>query len=293
MTVRTLDHAPGLRGLYGRAALGIATGILPGRSGAAGNSLPEDVLQLEGVEIDRGRLADYNRICGFQLSDVLPATYLHNITFPLAMELMTSSEFPFPVVGMVHVDNKIEQLRPVTADERPTVRLWVEDLRPHRAGKQLDVVGEAECDGEVVWRDRSTYLRRGKTDGPKPKKSPGNGRPPAPQPEAIWTLPGDLGRQFASVSGDSNPIHMSALAAKAFGMPAAIAHGMWLKARCLAQLQSELTDAFTIEVSFKAPVVLPAKVGFASAEHEDRLAFTLYGVRKPTQHLRGSLRLAQ
>lgn len=288
MSVRTLEHAPHLGGLYRRAAKDVVLGFLPG-GGKSGSSLPEDVLQLESVEIDRDHLADYNRVCGFQLSDVLPATYLHNVTFPLAMELMTSSAFPFPVVGMVHVENTIEQVRPVTADERPTVRLWVEDLRPHRAGQQLDVVGEAEVDGEIVWRDRSVYLRRGKTEGPKPKKSPGKGVPPAPQPEAVWVLPGDTGRQFAAVSGDSNPIHMSALAAKAFGMPAAIAHGMYLKARCLSQLESELTDAFTIEVSFKAPVVLPTKVGFASATIDGKRTFTLHGTRKPTQHLRGSL----
>lgn len=288
MSVRTLDRAPDLGALYRRAGKDVVLGFLPG-GGKSGDSLPEDVLQLESVEIDRDHLADYNRVCGFQLSDVLPATYLHNVTFPLAMELMTSSAFPFPVVGMVHVENTIEQLRPVTADERPTVRLWVENLRPHRAGQQLDVVGEAEIDGEIVWRDRSVYLRRGKTEGPRPKKSPGKGQPPAPQPEAVWALGGDTGRQFAAVSGDSNPIHMSALAAKAFGMPAAIAHGMYVKARCLAQLESQLTDAFTIEVGFKAPVVLPTKVGFASAKHEDRLAFTVHGTRKPTQHLRGSL----
>ena len=49
-----------------------------------------------------------------------------------------------------------------------------------------------------------------------------------------WRLPGDLGRRYAAVSGDRNPIHLYALTAKAFGFPRQIAHGMWSKARCLA-----------------------------------------------------------
>ena len=57
---------------------------------------------------------------------------------------------------------------------------------------------------------------------------------------ARWHLPDDLGRRYASVSGDRNPIHMHALTAKAFGFPRAIAHGMWTKARCLAALEPSL-----------------------------------------------------
>ena len=56
--------------------------------------------------------------------------------------------------------------------------------------------------------------------------------------------------------------------AKPFGFPRAIAHGMWTKARCLAALR--LPDAFTAEVRFKKPILLPAKVTFGEAE--DRFA---------------------
>lgn len=286
MTVRTLDQPTDTATLYRRAA----TGALLGRFGRGSRSevLSDEQLALASVAIDRKHLAAYNHVCGFAIGDELPATYLHNLTFPLAMELMTSDTFPFPVIGMVHVENRIEQHRPVRADETPNLRVWAEGLRPHRAGTQLDLVGEAEIDGEVVWREVSTYLRRGpSSEGGK--RAPGRGRPPAPQPEAVWYLPGDLGRKFATVSGDSNPIHMSALSAKAFGMPAAIAHGMWLKARCLAQLESELPDAFSVEVAFQRPVVLPAKVGFASATIDGHRTFTLHDVRKGTPHLRGRL----
>ena len=85
---------------------------------------------------------------------------------------------------------------------------------------------------------------------------------------AHWRVPGDLGRRYAAVSGDRNPIHLHALSAKAFGFPRAIAHGMWTKARCLAALR--LPDALTAEVRFKQPILLPSTVTFGEAD--DRFA---------------------
>ena len=77
---------------------------------------------------------------------------------------------------------------------------------------------------------------------------------------------------------------MHSLSAKLFGMPGAIAHGMWLKARCLAALENLTHEPHSVQVSFKTPVVLPAKVGF-SGERE----FALHDARKGKPHLTGQL----
>src|SRR5918911_357128 len=88
----------------------------------------------------------------------------------------------------------------------------------------------------------------------------------APRAPATWRLPGDLGRRYGGVSGDLNPIHMHPLSARLFGFPTAIAHGMWVKARCLAALDGHLPDAYTVDVRFKLPMLIPAKAAFASWE---------------------------
>ena len=75
-------------------------------------------------------------------------------------------------------------------------------------------------------------------------------------------MPADICRRYGAVTGDRNPIHLHAWSAKLFGMPRPIAHGMWVKARCLAELGSALPDAFTVEVRFKLPLFLPAQVAF-------------------------------
>jgi acyl dehydratase len=268
---------------YGKIAVGAALGPVRRRP----DTLPERELRRDGIVVDRGGLAAYDRVCGFQFGDTLPATYPHVLAFPLAMELMAGGDFPFGVLGLVHVANAIEQLRPLDAGEPLDLRVWAERLDDHPRGRTVDIVAEGYVDGEVAWRDRSTYLHResggGDKNGAKERAEP-------PEPAAEWEVPGDIGRRYAAVSGDRNPIHLHGLAAKLLGQKAAIAHGMWTKARCLAALQGHLPAAFTVDVAFKLPVLLPAKVAFASWIEGDVRRFALHDARSGKPHLDGKLR---
>ena len=102
-------------------------------------------------------------------------------------------------------------------------------------------------------------------------------------------MPDDIGRRYGEVSGDRNPIHLHKLTAKMFGYPRAIAHGMWTKARCLAAFEGRLPDAFTVDVRFKMPVLLPATVGFAAAPDGAGWRFELFGARNGKPHLEGTV----
>jgi acyl dehydratase len=86
------------------------------------------------------------------------------------------------------------------------------------------------------------------------------------------------------VSGDHNPIHTSRIGARMFGFARPIAHGMWTKARCLAALEGRLPGAYTVAVSFKLPILLPARVSFSAASTGDDWKF---GVDSGRPHLAG------
>jgi acyl dehydratase len=267
---------------YGKIAAGAALGPLRRRP----DKLPERELRRDGVAVDRERLAAYDRVCGFPLSDTLPATYPHVLAFPLAMELMAAGDFPFGVLGLVHVANAIEQLRPLDAAQPLDLRVWAENLAAHRRGRTVDVVAEAGVDGEVAWRDRSTYLHR-ESGGGKRERTEHVPDPPAASAE--WRVPGDTGRRYAAVSGDRNPIHLHGVAARLLGQKTAIAHGMWTKARCLAALQGHLPGAYTAEVAFKLPLPLPATVAFASWIEDTERRFALHDARSGRPHLTGAI----
>jgi acyl dehydratase len=289
MSRRELDSPPGLLGLYARAVIGSlpGAGALP-FVGGGGGEMPDLELELPSFEIDRDRLAAYARVCGFTLRDTLPPTYPHILAFPLQMALMTDGRFPFGAVGLIHIANAITQHRPIEAGERLSLRVRATELEPHAKGQSFWVVTEARSGDELVWEGRNEELHRGGGDS-----STGRERSADPGRElgtaAEWRLPGDLGRRYAEVSGDRNPIHLYGLTAKAFGFERAIAHGMWTKARCLAALEPSLPDAFTVEARLRRPILLPATVAFAIAADGTETAFAVRDARDGTPHLDGSL----
>jgi acyl dehydratase len=237
--------------LYARAL----AGALPLPRPAA---LPDTRLDLE-AEIDPGHLARYSEVCGFGAG--VPVTYPHVLAFPLALRIMTSRSFPFGVLGLVHIENEITQHRPLSAGEPLAFEVWAEDLKPHDRGTQVTLVAAVSVEGRLVWEERSVYLHR--SGGGSSSGRRGEPSPPPPAREH-FRVPADIGRRYAAVSGDRNPIHMHPLSARLFGMPRPIAHGMWLQARCLAAL--ELPDAFTTSARFRLPVFLPATVALGTRE---------------------------
>ncbi|HSI79164.1 MAG TPA: MaoC/PaaZ C-terminal domain-containing protein [Solirubrobacterales bacterium] len=262
------DAPPSLLGLYARS---VAGSLLPGRPGL----LPTRRLALREVEVDVDHLARYARVCGYRLGSALPATYPHVLGFPLELELMSDRSFPFAVLGIVHVANRIEQLEPVRVDARPTVTVHAEGLRPHRRGTRFDLVTEVGLDGGVVWREHSTYLHPGDGDPDAPREpAPGEGAAGG-EVVASWPVPGDIGRRYAAVSGDRNPIHIHALTAKPFGFGGAIAHGMWSKARCLAALEARLPDAYEAAVEFRSPLRIPTRARFRLGQADRGYRFAL------------------
>ncbi|BAL90849.1 hypothetical protein AMIS_56290 [Actinoplanes missouriensis 431] len=288
VAVVELSSGPGTGAAYARAALG----MLPGAR--RGSALPEIEMVHRGVVVDRGHLAAYDRVCGFRLSDTLPATYPHVLAFPLAMRLMTMPEFPLPLIGLVHVANRITVSRPLSADSRLDLSVRAADLRDHPRGRRFDLVTTAAVDGAEVWREVSTYLRVTKPAaarehaGAATATTPGAATTPggARTGGALWRVPARVGGDYAAVSGDRNPIHTSRLGARLFGFPRPIAHGMWTAAHALAGLEGRLPPAYTVDVAFKQPVLLPAKPAFTATRTATGWEFALSSKRP---HLTGSV----
>ncbi|MGA8978755.1 MAG: MaoC/PaaZ C-terminal domain-containing protein, partial [Pedococcus sp.] len=214
-----------------------------------------------------------------------PHTYPHVLGFPLQVQLMADRAFPLPLPGLVHLENRITVHRQLTADDRLALTVHADDLRPHAKGTLVDLVTEVDVDGERVWEGRSTYLRRGNGDA---VAGAGEAAPPLPDgpPVGVLRLPEGLGRAYAAVSGDVNPIHLHALSAKAMGFPRAIAHGMWTAARTLASLGPASNGPSTSAVWFRKPVLLPSTVELVVDDSGDRRVAGLRSGRDPVrEHL--------
>jgi acyl dehydratase len=291
-TVRELKSVPKAPPLYGLAALPMIplASRLPFVAGST-KEIPDVELVVPEARVDAKNLAAYREITGFLAEDRLPVTYGFALAFPLHMALMTRGDFPFPAVGLVHLRNRIVQHRPIAPTETLRVAVKADPLQPHPKGRTFDVHTEFKVGGEVVWTCVSTIFKRGKGSD-----AAAGGEDPIDAVDVdldaltttTWELPEDLGRRFARVGGDINPIHLHPLTAKAFGFPRAIAHGMWTKAKALSSIEDLLPDAFAVEVRFQKPVLLPATVEFGSAKATDgRIGFAAQDAKKHVPHLRG------
>jgi acyl dehydratase len=236
------------------------------------------------VTMGRPPVTAYAGVCGFPVKDTVPLTYPHLLAFPLHLAILTDPSFPFPAVGAVHLTNSITGHRSVAVGETVTVTTRAAEVRPHPNGRTVDIVTSVDAGGRVVWESTSTYLHRGPGD---PAATVDSGPDEIPPGRVTWRLPADLGRRYAAVSGDHNPIHLYPLTAKAFGFPRQIAHGMWTKARCVAALDNRLPDAVIVRVEFKKPVFLPGTVALGADIDHDRVTFSLTRPKDGAPHLVG------
>lgn len=247
-----------------------------GRRLGPGETLP--AIEATATRLD-GDAAAYAKVCGFPVADPLPVTWPAVLTRGLQLGVMTAPEFPLPLLGLVHVRQTIAWARPVAASEPLGGSCRVEGHRVARRGGEFDLVCAVTAGGEPVWTGVTTLLSRALPgDGVKRPRPPEAPIPPGRS--ACWEIPEDQGRRYAAVSGDWNPIHLHALAARLFGFARAVAHGWWLLARALAELDDDVPPAGTLDARFLAPVPLPSTVRFVSGRVGGGVRFAVIG-REP------------
>ena len=275
--VEDLAAMPVPGSVYTRAVTAAARTAISGSTDAA--ALPDRALRVSQHTLDQAQLDAYAHLIGETAGEVAPAGFVHVSVFGLQLALMASNDFPLPMLGMVHVANRIEQLRPVRVGEDLSVLTWARSLTgrmPHpessrdSGGTQVELVTQVSSGSETVWEGVSTYLAK-KVDVPGVPVLPFKDRAEAilPVPTGGWSTSKLTSREYAAVSGDRNPIHTSALAAKAFGFPRQIAHGMDTAARAFAALGPKRHDAFTWSVEFASPVLVPGRVALAVERRDD------------------------
>lgn len=260
-----LPAIPNLLAQYGKAAVG-SVPVVGGKRD--GTSMPDKGVEVAGVRVDVANLAAYARVCDLRFGDALPLTYPFTLAFPLSMQLMLDPAYPVPAMGSVHLTNEIESHRPLRVGDELSIRARAENLREHPAGLLLDIVTEIRTgdDDQPAWVQRSGLLSKRRTSLTPPKDAP---RPPRPEPPTaaeigdptvVRSVSESLISEYASVSGDRNPIHVSKVGAKAFGFPNVIAHGMWTAATMLGVVEGAIPERARYSVEFGKPVVLPAKL---------------------------------
>lgn len=278
-----LTRTPKTLNLYRRAL------FAKGLKGAP--KLPTTRITLADITADAKKVDHYRGVCGFkQDHNLLPLTFPHLLAFPLHLELMLLKDFPFAVMGTVHIRNEITQHRAINVLETMDVSCYFSDIRKTDKGYDVDIKTLVHITGELVWESISTNLVRKKTDVVlTPKNNKKTPEIDLPHKE-FWNLPSDLGRRYALVSSDSNPIHLFSLSAKLFGFKGHIAHGMWTKARVVAALYNRLdSEACKVVVDFKLPIFLPATLQLNYGQDGKKIHFNILDKAGIKPHMKGQI----
>ena len=252
----------------------------------SGLRAPEDMPQIGRstgpVKLNARWLAAYRDLIGLPAEEpgVLPPLALQLAAAPLHLAILADRQFPFRAMGLVHVGQRVDQAVPVLPGSVLRLEAFTGQAQPTSRGTTFELITEARREGKLVWRSVTLALARHpvslETSTNGPTSSLVSEVPIEPQVwlrRGIVQAPEDLGRRYAAVANDWNPIHQRAWLARPFGFDRAIVHGTWTLARALVAAGWPLHEAFSLHAQFRKPVLLPSAM--AVWVHKGRALHTL------------------
>jgi hypothetical protein len=247
------------------------------------------------VTLDAAEIAAYAKVCGFKPEAGVPVLYPQMLTFPLAMEFFASEHCPWPAMGTVHLGNRIVQHAKLNVGDVLRVEMRTGELLAHEKGQIFTLEFAISRDEELVWEGTMTALRIGVKNPVGQEYTSALSADVDLSCQATFSAPADIGRRYGLVSGDMNPIHLTAASAKLFGFRQAIAHGLWTKARALAaMLPRQPIEKAEVVVEFKTPLYLPGRASLWSArqvkgKQPHNAIFEVRNAKGDKPHLRAQL----
>lgn len=249
-------------------------------------------LEVRTVRISRAHLQRYKDICGVPASmppTYVPPAYLHVLAMPLHMQLFVAQKFPVKVLGLIHLRNTIRVIKPFDLNAPLRLHVHFDTMRLTDVGQEYDFTTRYEQDGAVVWEEISTMFARGNKAPKAGAKRPTMERSNHPQTGTLTqtlAIAENTGWRYARVSGDFNPIHLTARTAAMFGFKQAVSHGMWSMGRCLGAAAEQLpAERIQVDAQFMLPVYLPSQALARSWPKDSGVDIAMCTMRGDRLHL--------
>ena len=229
-------------------------------------ALPTTRFWLENVTLDQDKLKTFNSLCIWQHDDLVHPGFLHTLSFPLQLKLMLLKDFPFAVLGLVHIANKFELYQLIHPTSRVDISCTLGQITPISIGCLFTIETDFFVAQQRVMSASHQYLRRDHTKTQTKVAAIQTLPWQDVDEDESWLLAKNLGWLYAKCSQDYNPIHLHPWSAKILGFKQHIAHGMWMKSRAFSALSASLpvnlSAAVSCAVDFKKPLFLPANAVF-------------------------------
>ncbi len=204
-------------------------------------------------------------------AQALPPTFYVTWAMAALGEAIVKLPLPYDYARVLHSASEVRYSRPLCIDETAeyTTRVTSIDDNPRRAKIRVEsIVTERDSRGPEIFRNTMEL------HVPKPAPKQAGAKPKRPDPPAIaddmraisdLRMPARLGRQYALVAGDFNPVHWSRLAARSMGFKSTFVQGYCTKALLahglIRQILRGAADRLvSLRVEFRKPILLPATV---------------------------------
>lgn len=228
----------------------------------------------------------------------LPLTLIYCLAQRVHLAQMLGEHFPWPAPGLVHVSNRIEQHQALDPADGFHLKasIKVPARGPKVSPRRLRPVFTVEfwqAEQHVATCISEYQVMPKQHERPrKPRESKVVEAPDGEWQQAdVWPLDSQTSRAYARLSGDFNPIHLHPLLSRWFGFDQPIIHGMYMSARAQAEIERSVQQPITaIDVTFKRPVALPAKVALWQCQTDtNSVKYQVCGAEDNLQRLEGSV----
>ncbi len=267
--------------------------LLPRKGFKASVGLPAITASWLNAKANVDSLKKYETVLGLASSPVLPVLYPHVLSGGMHMHMLTHPDFPIRLLGSVHLKNSIKQYQGIDIQSEMDIHSAIGEYRLTAKGLEFDFSTQVKVEGKVVWEELSIYFKAGKFGGKEhPSEQSSFELDSLTQGDkmADWEVPKNRGKQYAKITGDYNPIHMSPTLAKLFGLKRDIAHGFGVLAQAIEQAGFNTTHKpCQVDVVFKGPVFLQSQVNVQKNTSQNENRFDVFCGNNPKPSICGSV----
>lgn len=271
--------------------------VLPRKGFNTAVGLPAIKATWKGAQADKKALNDYLDTLKLEKNPNLPILYPHVMAGSMHTHMLSHKTFPFRLLGSVHLKNRITQYKAIPINAVMDLHSEISSYRLVKKGLEFDVTTVATINGEMVWHEVSINFQAGRFGGdtnPSEITSFELNNLNNSDKTSNWNVPSNRGKKYAKFSGDYNPIHISTLAAKLFGLKRDIAHGFGVLAEAIEQSTAiaqagGIEKTLQVDVIFKGPVYLNSDVYLRQNIQQNANRFDVYCGKNPKPSICGEV----
>lgn len=214
--------------------------------------------------------------------------FVFNATFPLMLQCICQSSIPSNLLGLIHISSEIIPLKKQNWRLPSVVSVELMSATENEKGILYEIRTSVWQNKELTivninkMLDKNRYYK-----GSSASVSQDNN---ISTELASYKITQKMVRNYASISRDYNPIHISNWLAKRFGLKGAIVHGMYNAHLAINEVMLEEDNKNgSLLVEFNKPCFIPANMVLTKTED----AYSMYSADLSERFVKISFRSAQ